>query len=271
MRLKDLLKNVLDSPIIVDKTLRGETHGYINGLPVATYIAVDALRSLNLWGGNETRKVDSDFSSVKFNEKIDLESLKFDEEIGCYISENTEDSSRVRLLLFRAVDDKATTTLTNRPASDAKTTNSLYGRGLYLGNSPEAVAVYARNKNRNIRAYLTPEVGRDYISALTEKSVRKKVARYIKDQLRVLYSDKFNYVSYQDKKHGDSVAVKIPLSADMELASKLLLKSARGSLKSNWYLWRASMGEDFVEVGVAESPAQTRLSKIQKMRINKNS
>lgn len=271
MRLKDLLKNVLDAPIIVDKTLRGETHGYINGLPVATFIAVDSLRALNLWNGSDSRKADLDFSNVVFNENIDIHSLKFDEEVGCYLSEEQGDN-KVRLLLFRAVGDSDVATgLANRKASDAKTRNSLYGRGLYLGNSPSAVALYARDSNKSIKAYLSPTVSRDYISALREKTVRKKMARFIKDQLRVLNSDKFSYISYQDKKYGDSVVVKIPVSSDMELASKLFLKSPHGTgaLKSNWYLWRASFGVDFTEVGITETPDQTRLSKIQKMKIGR--
>lgn len=269
MRLKNLLKNVLNSPIIVDKTLRGETHGYINGLPVATFIAIDALRSLNLWIDSDTRKASLDFCNVNFNENIDIESLKFDEEIGCYVSEEADDD-KVRLLLFRAVgvsDDSAG--LANRNVSDAKTRNSLYGRGLYLGNSPISVALFARNPNRSIKAYLSPAVNRDHITALREKTTRKKIIRHIKDQIRVFYSDKLDYINYQDKKYGDSTVVKIPVSGDVELATNLFMKTQRGDMKSNWYLWRTSFGEDFVEVGITETPDQTKLSKIQKMKIGR--
>lgn len=154
-------------------------------------------------------------------------------------------------LLFRAESQgNIPSSRTHGDLADDKTAS--YGKGLYTGNTPEAVAPYVWTRPENIiNAYLTPQLedGRVYNHAQLPRLDAAK--EYLK-MTRRRSALGWRAVSEQfDAERGDALLATIDAGFDIATGQKLL-SHTKHSVPPRWGIWRGDSA-DLTHLGTAQA------------------
>lgn len=154
-------------------------------------------------------------------------------------------------LLFRAETPGDTPSLrTNGDLADDKIAS--YGKGLYTGNTPEAVAPYVWARPENIiNAYLTPQLEDGHVYNHVQLSRLDAAKEYLK-MTRKRNALGWKAVSEQfDVERGDALLATIDAGFDIATGQKIL-SSTKHSIPPRWGVWRGD-SVDLTHLGTART------------------
>lgn len=220
---------------------------------------------------------DAILANVDFGREIDPESFEFDPQLGGLVTRDTDE--RLRMLVFRghqpteqSLGDVAVSKLLNRNHNLAHQGNSILGLGTYIGNTPEAVAIFAtRPSGREIGVYLTPSFAREDVTRSIQTRAEENPLWYMLQVGLMGLRDrtkKFDeFVQEKNRQFGNSKLVIHDVDRGTRFAHSLQLEQHTHQIPPIWYVWRDS-GAPFEKIGtVTKLLDTTRLVKASRVAV----
>jgi len=184
---------------------------------------------------------------IQFNDNYENDTFEYDSASG--FLRNKVGS----YLLFRAEAPGLAPSLRTSGDLDADKTLT-YGKGLYLGNTPESVAPYIWTRPDNvINAYMTPALSNEHIynhAHLSRLDAAKEYYSMSKQRNKLGWQAVSNSF---DETHGDALLATIDAGFDISTGQSLL-SSTKHAIKPRWGLWRGD-SNDLKSVGSAHADA----------------
>lgn len=206
----------------------------------------------------DSRMLENLYAGVEFVDSELASKLYYEPSLG---SLALRDGEATRLVLFRgqkpdASDRPKAHDLLNRSTSEIGVRNTVYGRGLYLGNSPESVGVFGtKDSGREIAAYLTPPIqGEDILIAATPDDTTVSRTKDFSKELKLFtqgfvtpYHKRLQRIEQAYEKHQ---LVVLNMHVGTRIAQRLQMQAFTHPIRPLWYLWR-NMDNQFLRVGTA--------------------
>ena len=183
---------------------------------------------------------------IDFTDPELVNQLYFDPRLGALA---VRDEVGVRLLVFRGQlpsEQKFVTPneLLNRPHSAAGARNTVFGEGLYVGNSPQSVGVFAAASSpKELAVYLTPAISEDKVLSLarTKDSRAGQVMGFGKEIATFfgrIGSAKKDYRKRFDRLYADKSLILFDMHVGSRGAQWLQVRHSKFPIRPLWYLWR---------------------------------
>lgn len=153
--------------------------------------------------------------------------------------------------------------LLNRPEAELGARNTVSGRGLYLGNSPESVAIFATKESaREVSVFATPPITDADIAifASDNDTYTTRASAFMKEMklfTRGFLTPHAKRLQKIEKAYEDKKLIVVDMHVGTRGAQAMQLQRFTHPVRPLWYLWR-DMDAQFTRIGTASHQLSLR-------------
>lgn len=196
-----------------------------------------------------------------------LEDFKYDQELGCLTLPQT--NGMVRAVMFRGHVNEvprqfiSARELANRPPESREIQNSLYGTGLYMGNTAQSVDIFGWGEGKTVSVFLSPPFSEDAVmdmrySGTWALATAGGIGHFVTRGIVMRTFGRGTALNSTDASYGDSGVVVLDVGVDTRLIQNIQAKRHIHDISPVWYILRDADAELELVGSITRNPVEPR-------------